>query len=163
MLYADVTVSGGSKTQRRLVCQAARYYLKKLLPRAHHGLILVVKLKKNFSERSGSKADCIWDDDRDTVKEFDIQIDSGMKIQAILRTLAHECVHIKQYSLREMRDTADLKITKWRGKKINTVRTNYWDHPWEIEAYGREIGLYEQFSSHFHYTQTRWYRSDPDY
>ena len=58
----------------------------------------------------------------------------------ILRTLAHEIVHVKQYVLGELR---------WRDagllyKGINHDAMNlmdYFELPYEIEAYGREKGL----------------------
>ena len=58
----------------------------------------------------------------------------------ILRTLAHELVHVKQYVLGELR---------WRDagllyKGINHDPENlmeYFELPYEIEAYGREKGL----------------------
>ena len=58
----------------------------------------------------------------------------------ILKTLAHELVHVKQYVMRELR---------WRDagllyKGINHDPENlmeYFELPYEIEAYGREKGL----------------------
>ena len=58
----------------------------------------------------------------------------------ILKTLAHEIVHVKQYVLGELR---------WRDagllyKGINHEPDNlkeYFELPYEIEAYGREKGL----------------------
>jgi len=58
----------------------------------------------------------------------------------ILKTLAHEIVHVKQYVLGELR---------WRDagllyKGINHEAMNlmdYFELPYEIEAYGREKGL----------------------
>ena len=59
---------------------------------------------------------------------------------SILKTLAHELVHVKQYVLGEL---------KWRDagllyKGINHDAMNmmeYFELPYEIEAYGREKGL----------------------
>ena len=58
----------------------------------------------------------------------------------LLKTLAHELVHVKQYVLNELR---------WRDagllyKGINHDAMNlmeYFELPYEIEAYGREKGL----------------------
>ncbi len=58
----------------------------------------------------------------------------------ILKTLAHELVHVKQYVMGELR---------WRDagllyKGINHDPENleeYFELPYEIEAYGREKGL----------------------
>ena len=58
----------------------------------------------------------------------------------ILKTLAHELVHVKQYVMGEL---------KWRDvgllyKGVNHDVMNlmeYFELPYEIEAYGREKGL----------------------
>ena len=58
----------------------------------------------------------------------------------ILKTLAHELVHVKQYVMKELR---------WRDagllyKGVNHEPDNlmeYFELPYEIEAYGREKGL----------------------
>ena len=62
----------------------------------------------------------------------------------ILKTLAHEIVHVKQYVLGELR---------WRDagllyKGVNHDPENlmeYFDLPYEVEAYGREKGLLYRF------------------
>lgn len=57
-----------------------------------------------------------------------------------LMTLAHECVHLKQYAMGEI----DENMNTWKGTRV-PKSTDYWDSPWEIEAYGREKGLYIRF------------------
>ena len=62
----------------------------------------------------------------------------------ILKTLAHELVHVKQYVLGEL---------KWRDAGLLYKGTNhnpenlmeYFELPYEIEAYGREKGLLAGF------------------
>ena len=58
----------------------------------------------------------------------------------ILRTLAHELVHVKQYIRGELtwRDRGLL----WKGVSHNPKNLlHYYDLPYEIEAHGREYGL----------------------
>ena len=38
------------------------------------------------------------------------------------------------------------QLTKWRGKRINSDKVDYWVQPWEIDAYGRETGLLTKFA-----------------
>jgi len=54
-------------------------------------------------------------------------------------------VHLKQYAKGELKDYARVKSIKWKGQVYDEDRIDYWDHPWEIEAYGRERGLYIRF------------------
>ena len=62
----------------------------------------------------------------------------------IYELLAHEMVHIKQYVTGEMEDryTNDGQDvdTYWQGEIYPD--TNYLDAPWEIEAYGKQVGMH---------------------
>ena len=58
----------------------------------------------------------------------------------VLKTLAHELVHVKQYILGELswREAGLL----WKGVNWNPDNLlEYYDLPYEIEAHGREYGL----------------------
>lgn len=55
-------------------------------------------------------------------------------IEELILTVTHECIHIKQYLRKELKDiNVDEKI--WRGELYNTRDTYYKDCPWEQEAY----------------------------
>jgi hypothetical protein len=69
-------------------------------------------------------------------------------------------VHVKQYAKNELAFKPVYNKTKksftskidiywndtiWKNKK---TEHEYWDAPWEIEAFGREIGLYRRFLEH---------------
>ena len=157
----EIIVSGGSKLQKKLVNEAAHYYLKDLIP--GHSVMILIKLRKDLFKKESLKADCIWEDDRNKPREFNITADSSMNMHGLLRALAHECVHVKQFVKREMCDTGNCYITKWKGQSYHTDKGNYWELPWEIEAYGRETGLYEMFVHNKRYSKKRWYVKDADY
>lgn len=62
---------------------------------------------------------------------------------SIFQTLAHEMVHLKQFALGELRMMS--RCNKWHGKVWSQKADeldDYYDSPWEIEAFGREEGLY---------------------
>jgi hypothetical protein len=75
-------------------------------------------------------------------REFLIELHSGIGARKILEALAHEMVHVKQY----IEGETDDQLSVWRGKKINSDKLDYWIHPWEIDAYGREVGLVNKFA-----------------
>jgi len=53
---------------------------------------------------------------------------------------------VKQYAKGEMKDMRrPAHIVKWLGEKYEINEIDYWEQPWEIEAYGREKGLYYKF------------------
>ena len=37
------------------------------------------------------------------------------------------------------------KLTRWKGERIDSDDVDYWEHPWEIEAYGMSKGLFTKF------------------
>ena len=63
------------------------------------------------------------------------------KIDEQIATLAHEMVHLKQYHMGELRDTEEKDIYLWNNVLKDMTDIDYHDYPWEIEAYGREVGL----------------------
>ncbi len=85
-------------------------------------------------------------------KKFAIVINHKLKRKGQLLTLAHELVHCKQYSRSQLRHVFDRKIKDYRlqfeTKVYNEERVSYWDLPWEVEAHGREYGLYHRYE-HF--------------
>lgn len=81
------------------------------------------------------------------VREFEIEIEKDRPIDELLVTLAHEMVHLKQFATRELTSShVPAHISRWQGREINENLVNYWDLPWEIEAHGRERGLFYRFT-----------------
>jgi len=62
----------------------------------------------------------------------------------ILKTLAHELVHVKQYLVGDL--TWRDKGMMWRGEMfLPEYLTEQLDTPYEVEAYGKEKGLFISF------------------
>jgi len=77
-------------------------------------------------------------------RELTIELDSYLKLPRLLITLAHEMVHVKQmvrgqYQLRKARNGRIMQ--GWCGKR---VKADYFNRPWEIEAFKREGILFGQ-------------------
>lgn len=88
----------------------------------------------------------VWEDDNNRPREFTITVNSKVGYRTMLLTLAHEMVHVKQYATGELRDALrGPTLHRWMNKPFDVNNVDYWDHPWEIEAYGREYGLYLRF------------------
>jgi hypothetical protein len=62
-------------------------------------------------------------------REFILDINRNQTDDEILRTLAHEMVHVKQYCYKELNEEA----TRWCGMKM-ARDLEYHEQPWEIEA-----------------------------
>jgi hypothetical protein len=116
------------------VVRAAIFFLKELLP-----VDKIPDLDIEFYEMHTLKGWCSCDSDG----EFELCLDSMMDHEIMLVTLAHECVHIKQYVLGELVDypTPMWKSQLWPEDKLD----DYDNLPWEREAYDLEIVLYDKY------------------
>ena len=137
------TVVRGTTNRRlkKLLALAAQYYCDKLISkRLSRSITIEIVLKKNLEEQGYCEIQ-----DYNSIgkaRHFLIEIDKNVNFKTLLLTLAHECVHLKQYAMGELNEN----MSVWRGKKINSDNVPYWDHPWEIEAYGKERGLFVRFA-----------------
>ena len=75
-------------------------------------------------------------------RSFEIGIRPGMQRYKMLQCLAHEMVHLKQYAKGELSN--ELITARWQGKtyKLTNSMEDYFNWPWEVEAYGRDRSLY---------------------
>lgn len=82
--------------------------------------------------------------------KFLIEINSCLTRKKQLTTLGHELVHVKQFIFKELGFSIQEKnicLTKWQTEYINENEISYWDLPWEIEAHGREYGLWRRWEN----------------
>jgi len=146
----NVTVSGNrSKKQARTLARAAEYYASLLMSkRTIETVQLEICLKKKLDEEV--EGYCHFVESGNGYKKFYIELLKGYPIDDLLLNLAHEVVHLKQFTIGELNRTVHLSNTyKWQGKYYNEDKINYYDLPWEIEANGRERGLYYRFVEHY--------------
>lgn len=130
------------------------------------GLLLSKKLKDNIyvevishpnmlNEGGHEKlADCIWIDREHSPREFRIRLNANKCKRVQLLSLAHEIVHVKQMAINEMRSIYrrgpehSVYHIKWKTDYVNAKEVHYFDLPWEIEAHGREYGMYVRYMNH---------------
>jgi len=76
-------------------------------------------------------------------RDFTLFIDKNISEEEQIRTIAHELVHVKQYLYKELNE----QMTMWRGKKVSEEQfENYFERPWEKEAYELGDELYVNFT-----------------
>jgi hypothetical protein len=140
------TIGRPSNIPLIIVKKAAKFYGKYLLGnKLYKNISLIIKFEK-FGKDNCDYAYCDWTDDNHQSREFRITIDSRLNKKEMLLALAHEMVHVKQYAKGEMKDIfRPTRMVKWQGEKYLHEEMDYWEQPWEIEAYGRERGLYFKF------------------
>ena len=82
--------------------------------------------------------------------EFSIEINKDLPMREKMIVLMHELVHMKQHIAGELefggiiigKDGLKCKTTTWMGAEFDEEGTDYFDRPWEIEAFGRQLGLF---------------------
>jgi hypothetical protein len=75
--------------------------------------------------------------------EYEIDIKRSLRLRDLLTTLAHEIVHVKQYELGQLAQNSESHI-------------EYWDRPSEIEAHGRETGLFIRWAEENNLASKKW-------
>lgn len=74
-------------------------------------------------------------------RHFHVLLHKHIGAANILKTLAHEMVHVKQFLYGETNET----LSVWRGLPINSDEVDYYFQPWEIEANGLQESLFAKF------------------
>jgi len=107
-------------------------------------LYIDIKLVRNLTDKEGMEGSCIWDEweSKSTPRSYTIELDSSVSLRNILISLAHEFVHVKQWISGEMYEYEEPNKVRFMKKKVDTSKLNYFDYPWEIEAFGRQLGLF---------------------
>ena len=95
-----------------------------------------------LEDQGRNEGGCYPVDSERRPRSFEIGIRPTMQRYKMLQCLAHEMVHVKQYAKGELSN--ELITAKWQGKtfKLTNSMEDYFNWPWEIEAYGRDRSLY---------------------
>lgn len=144
------TVGRPSHVSISLMKKAAIFYGKYLIGtgKLYNNIRLTILFEK-INTDEGDYGYCDWTDDNHYTREFTIGLDRSLCKREALLALAHEMVHLKQYAKGEMKDIwRPVRMVKWQGERYLHEEMDYWECPWEIEAYGREKGLYFKFLSY---------------
>ena len=112
------------------------------------------KLKKNLSieislrKIKGLNGQTEVADGRRIPRDFIVTVNPYLSRKSQLSTLAHELVHVKQFARGELISEMKGTVQKWKDEYIDHAEVDYFDLPWEIEAWGREHGLYMRYIKH---------------
>ena len=141
-----ITTKGIRKQQitRNELVYLSTFVGKLLMPRMYKKL----ELEITFSDLSGSAYAYCHSYDDDPQRFFEIEMQEKLTRRHHISLMCHELVHVKQYARGELkhlsRDTRD----SFMGVRYCPQKTDYWDQPWEIEAFGREVGLATRYFDH---------------
>ncbi len=140
------------KISRKELKFAAQYMYHLLVSeRAHEATSITIEsrnIKRSKHTLQGqTSVNNVWER---SPKSFTIVLNSNISKKNQLLTLAHELVHCKQFYKNELGRTTVSgahRFTKWKRRLVNESTFSYWDLAWEIEANGREYGLYKRYTN----------------
>ena len=142
-----INIKGGSATQKKHTRTMVEFCIDMLMPRMKT-LEINVHIKDFKDDNSYGYALATDDADDNRPREFDVDINKDTRLRRLLETVAHEMVHVKQFARGELNEKP-----AWLGKTYNINKTEYWDLPWEIEAHGREVGMFIRWCNENNYGQ----------
>lgn len=128
----EYTVRSKSPAVRAFVESTCRF-LAQELKIAKSAWNLEIQMVKNLRTREGMRGSMV----NLGGKYILMEIDSTLSFEALIDTIAHEMVHVKQTVKGQYRVEMKGRTVHryWRGKK---VQADYYDQPWEKEAWSRE-------------------------
>lgn len=139
----------GTKNKKliRELTDAAEFYAGILFdPRMARNIELDIEINKSLDV----EGHCVCEEEKKNPRFFTIELRNKRTDEDVFKTLAHEMVHVKQYAKNQLYKRFGLSRgavgieSVWEGKCWRPKRAEhkYFDSPWEVEAYGREVGLY---------------------
>jgi|TARA_B100001094_G_scaffold333339_1_gene410890 hypothetical protein len=154
----EVIIKGGSATQRKYAESITYFVCKKLMPRMKN-IVINIHIK-NFG-KDDTLGYCLPDDcaDEQRPREFNIEINKSTRLRRMLETVAHELVHAKQFARGELYWSCVKGQNRWQGEWLSNTKKavkDYWDNPWEIEAHGRECGLFVRWAQQEKLSSRKW-------
>ena len=128
---------------------------------------LNVQFNKKVKHKNGNSVVngvCLWDDSNFRPKEFTIVIATKHRsLYEVVESIGHEMVHLKQFVTSELFQYARTpNMLSFKGKiyDMNNPNFNYWETDWEIEAYGKMIGLVHMYIDHIKFNKVGRLRRD---
>lgn len=147
----QINIKGFGKKKSKELREAAEFFADILMdPRIVRNLQIDIE-KTRYSDVQG---ECIDEDGFRNPRWFTINLRDSKDDEDPVQTLAHEMVHVKQHARNQLVSGVMVPTkgglamhSKWMGKiwKPKRKEDAYFDSPWEIEAYGKEVGLYHRW------------------
>lgn len=137
----------GTKNKKLIteLTDAAEFFARCLM---HGRMVDNLELDIEIENKLEVQGCCVNEDGTTRSRFFTVQLRKD-NIDEMIQTLAHEMVHVKQHAKNEhvkrfATAKGGLKIESyWMGKlwRPSNGEVDFYDAPWEVEAYGREVGL----------------------
>jgi len=144
-----VTVRNARDRNLTSVLKTATHFYAYMLmsPQLIKHLSIRILVHDNLGNANGY---CSPEDCSSKLRSFEIDLQK-MRTNRMLKLLAHEMVHVKQFAKNELKERyfKDGYKTLWHGEVCDI--DSYWDQPWEIEAFTLEEELLCYFKKEYEY------------
>jgi len=123
-----------SKSREALIGSIVQVLIAELrLTRSRFNLL--VKTQRGLARQDGMRG--VVGPDPGNPTDIIMLVDSALNNEQLIDTLCHEMVHVKQFALgqAQIRYRGKNPTFYWLGRRI---REDYWDQPWEQDAWRRE-------------------------
>lgn len=149
----EVGVIGEIPSRRvKNIIDAVQFFAELLMP---EDIVDELIIDVEIDETLDIAGHCLSESSVENPRDFYIAINPKISNQSLYQTLAHEMVHVKQYALNEtynrlsMTDDCISYKRVWQGEDWMPSKSidEYYDSPWETEAYGKEVGLYYKWKN----------------
>lgn len=144
----------GTKNKKLIaeLSEASEFFAHCLM---HKRMVQCIELDIELDPKLDVQGTAINEDGTRRSRYFTIQLRNA-KSDELIQTLAHEMVHVKQHARNELvKDYGTARggyklESVWMGKvwRPRAGEDCYFDSPWEVEAYGREVGLMNRWIKH---------------
>ena len=133
------------KKNRLLITEAIELFAFTLLhPRTVEVLDIIVEMK-DLGHADGY---CGWEDSNINPRSFTIELDKKLAGSELIKTIAHEMVHLKQFAKGELKERFKPTYCHiWHGDIVDVGLDNFYEVPWEVEAREMEEDLFLLFES----------------
>lgn len=135
------------KVSEREMRYACDFFTSLIIPQAKlRNLMLHIEFRRLRADDSFGY--CVPLSDTEFPQEFELAIDHSIGRLTQLGVLAHEIVHVKQFSLGELFELEKSYHYRWKGEQMDVSGLHEFDFPWEIEANGMERGMVYRYQEH---------------
>lgn len=132
------------------IIDAAEFYLKILLHQSFYEKLEIDIIIDYEMDNAGHSYPI---DEEVFPKIFEVKLNPENCEEDLLQVLAHEMVHVAQFAKADLYNYMSLQKeelmlgTKWKQEiwEPNSWEHPYYDAPWEVEAFGKEYGLYRRW------------------
>lgn len=138
----EITVAGRNRKRADMVESILMFYAQELkIQRSRYNVHVVLKtgMRRNDGMRGILSLSVDYPD------TLIMHVDSRLDFDTLTATLAHEMIHVKQYARGQIKvQTRGSRVYHtWLGKRF---RGNYYDSPWEQDAFRNERLLANQLA-----------------